>query len=204
MKPIARMDNGPQALVMSASSACSLSPDESSPRYSGWSVTLASSVGVLFSFASILVFTFSIFLKPLAAEFGWSREAISVAFAVAALMIAACSPLIGWLLDRFGPRRVILPCTAVFGCAFASLALLTRDPWRLYAVFLILGAVGNGTAQLAHSRAVSTWFERKRGRAFALLMTGSAVGATLWPPAAQWFIRILGWRGAYAAMGALI
>ena len=55
-------------------------------RYEGWRVTLAASVGVFVSFASLLVYTFGVFLKPLTVEFGWSREAVSSAFGFAALM----------------------------------------------------------------------------------------------------------------------
>lgn len=189
---------------MSANGMHGVVAEQDSPAYSGWRVTLASSAGVLFSFASILVFTFSIFLKPLSEAFHWSRESVSLSFAIAAVTVAAASPPIGWLLDRFGPRRVILPCLAIFGAAVASLALLTPHLWHLYLVFFVLGAVGNGTAQLAHSRAVSTWFERERGRAFAVLMTGSAAGAALWPPIAQSLIQWFGWRGAYAILGGLI
>src|SRR3954447_5768795 len=97
---------------------------EANWRYTGWRVAAASAGGVFASFGSLLVFTFGVFLKPIATEFGWSREAVSFAFACAALSVAACSPAIGTLVDRFGPRRVILPCVAVFGCAVAALALL--------------------------------------------------------------------------------
>lgn len=137
--------------------------DEASPRYDGWRVAAASAVGVFVGFASLLVYTFGIFLKPLAEEFSWSREAVSAAFGIAAMTVAVCSPPLGYLLDRFPPRRIILPCVAVFGCAFASLSLLTPHLWHLYVVFFVLGFVGNGTAQMAYSRAVSTWFDRRRG-----------------------------------------
>ena len=93
--------------------------------------------------------TFGVFLKPLADEFGWSRGAVSAAFGIAAVMVAVCSPALGYLLDRISPRRVIVPCLTIFGCAFASLSLLTPRLWHLYAVFVILGVVGNGTAQMA-------------------------------------------------------
>src|SRR5208282_1532076 len=119
--------------------------NEHSIRYPGWRVAAAASTCVLVSFASLFIYTFAIFLKPLAAEFGWSREAVSVAFGIAALAVAACSPGLGWLLDRYPARRIILPCMAVFGCAFASLSLLTPRIWHLYPIFLILGIVGNGT-----------------------------------------------------------
>ena len=173
-------------------------------HYPGWRVALASAACVFVSFASLLVYTFGVFLKPLAAEFGWSRQAISTAFSISALAVAACSPLIGVLLDRFPARRIILPSLAVFGGAFASLALLTPHLWHLYAVFLLLGIVGNGTAQLAYTRAVSTWFAERRGTAFATLMAGGALGAMVLPPIAQALIRALGWRNAFASLGGMV
>ncbi len=178
--------------------------DENSRGYEGWRVAIASGVGVFVSFASLLIYTFGIFLKPLAAEFGWSREAISAAFGIAAMMVAVASPAIGYLLDRFPPRRIILPCLAIFGCGFASLSLLTPHLWHLYAVFFVLGLVGNGTAQMAYSRAVSSWFERRRGAALALVMSGGAIGAIVLPPAADALIRLVGWRTAYLALGGMV
>ena len=178
--------------------------DEGSVEYAGWRVALASGAGVLVSFGSLLVYTFGIFLKPLTEEFGWSREAASLAFGIAAIMIAVCSPPLGYLLDRMRARRVILPCVMVFGSAFASLALLTPHLWHLYAVFAILGAVGSGTAHMAYARAVSTWFDRHRGMALGVVMTGGAVGAIVLPPAAQALIGSVGWRAAFAVLGALV
>lgn len=177
--------------------------NESSWRYPGWRIAAASSVGVFASFGSLLVFTFGVFLKPIAAEFGWSREAVSFAFALAALGIAVCSPLIGTLVDRFGARRVIAPCVTVFGVALASLSMLSPRLAVLYATFVVLGAVGNGTTQLAHARVVASWFVQRRGLAMATLMMGSAVGAMVWPPIAQRLIAALGWRTAVASLGAI-
>src|SRR5215471_2761010 len=97
---------------------------EFSPRYYGWRVVLAASFGVMAGFGSLFVYTFSIFVKPLAAEFGWSREGISGGFAIAAVTLGLISPLLGRWIDRFGPRRVILPCMTIYICAFASLSLL--------------------------------------------------------------------------------
>jgi MFS family permease len=177
---------------------------ENSFMYRGWRIALASSACVFVSFASLLVYTFGVFLKPLTAEFGWSRQAVSAAFGLAALSVAACSPFIGMLLDRFPARRIILPCITVFGCAFASLSLLTPHLWHLYAVFIALGVVGNGTAHLAYSRAISTWFEERRGSAFALLMSGGAVGAMVLPVVAQSLINRFGWRMTFLLLGGLV
>ncbi len=177
---------------------------EQSPSYPGWRVVFASSTGVFVSFASLLVYTFGIFLKPFASEFGWSRQSVSLAFGIAAMTVAVCSPFLGYLFDRYPPKRIILPCLTIFGCAFASLSLLNSSLWRLYAIFIVLGIVGNGTAQMAYSRAVSTWFNRRRGLALAILMSGGAVGSILWPPLAQWLIHEFSWRSACVVLGATV
>jgi len=178
--------------------------DENSSSYAGWRVVAASSGCVFFSFASLLVYTFGIFLKPVTSQFHWPRESMSLAFGLAAMGVAACSPMIGALLDRIPARRIIIPCFAVFGCAFASLSLLTPHIWHLYAVFIVLGLVGNGTAHLAYSRAISTWFNQRRGTAFAVLMSGGAVGAMLLPLVAQWLTGAIGWRAAFAVLGTAV
>jgi MFS family permease len=178
--------------------------DERSPGYEGWRVAGASAFGVFVSFASLLVYTFGLFLKPLAEEFTWSRQQVSAAFGFAAIMVALCSPVLGYLLDRVGPRRVILPCLAVFGCAFASLSLLTPHLWHLYAIFVVCGIVGNGTAQMAYSGAVSSWFDARRGLALAVMMSGGAMGAIVLPPVAQALIGRFGWRSACLLLGAMV
>ena len=177
---------------------------EDSPHYPGWRVAAASSACIFVSFASLLVYTFGIFLKPLTLEFQWSREAVSAAFGFAALAVAVCSPVLGWLLDRFPARRIIVPSMAIFGCVFASLSLLRPPIWHLYATFILLGIVGNGTAHLAYSRALSTWFDKRRGVAFAALLGGGALGAMVLPVAAQLLIGRVGWRATFALFGAMV
>lgn len=178
--------------------------DEDSRHYEGWRVALASSACVFVSFASLLVYTFGVFLKPLAQEFSWSREAVSAAFGIAAMTVAAVSPPLGYLLDRVSPRRIIVPCMTVFGLAFASLALLTPHLWHLYAVFFVFGIVANGTAQMAYTGAVSSWFRARRGMALAVLLSGGAIGAMVLPPMADGLIEHLGWRTACVALGAMV
>src|SRR5271154_4927327 len=97
---------------------------EIDPHYYGWRVVLAACFGVMAGFGSLFVYTFNVFVKPLSAEFGWNRESISLGFGLAAITVGLISPLLGRWIDRYGPRRIILPCMAVFGCSIASLALL--------------------------------------------------------------------------------
>ena len=177
---------------------------ESDPSYYGWRVVMAASLGAMVGFGSLFVYSFSVFVKPLAAEFGWSREAISRGFAIAALTVAFASPALGRWLDRYGPRRIVLTCITVFGCALASLLFLRAPLWHFYAVCLVLGAVGNGTAQMGYARAVSTWFRERLGLALALVMAGTGLGAIIFPYLAQSLIGGPGWRWAYLILGMLV
>jgi MFS family permease len=179
-----------------------LETDESSLAYAGWRVVTAAFFGVMVSFAAVVPYTFSLFLAPLHEAFGWKREAISLAFGIAAMTVAVCSPAIGYLLDRFPPRRIILPAIVLFSSGVASLAFLRGHIAQFYLSYLLLGIVGNATAQLAYSRAVSTWFAARRGLAFALMLTGTGVGSILLPLFAEHVIETFGWRAAYLGLGA--
>jgi MFS family permease len=181
-----------------------LNPVRSVQRSTRAKVLASACCGVFVSFASIVVYTFGVFLKPLATSFHWSRTQVSLAFTLAALTVAVCSPFIGRLLDRFPARRVVLPCTIIYGATVGSLAFLTAHLWHLYAVFIGLGIVGNGTAQLGYARVVSAWFDKQRGRALAAVMAGSGLGSVVFPSFAQALISGYGWRIAYATLGALI
>ncbi len=120
---------------------------------------------------------------------------------LAAITVAIVSPFIGLLLDRFPPRRIILPCIVVFALALASLSRLGPHILRFYLTFFVLGLVANGTAQFAYTRTMLTWFRKHRGFALALILTGSGVGSILIPPATQWMIDHGGWRHAYIFLG---
>ena len=162
---------------------------------------MACGIGVMVGFGSLFVYTFSVFMKPLGAEFGWGREAISRGFGFAALAMAVGSPFIGRWLDRRPPRQVILPCLAIYGCAVAALGLLRAHLWQFYLTCTLMGLVGNGAAHLAYSRAVSSWFRQRLGMALALVMTGAGLGSMILPFVAQSIISWAGWRAAYLLLG---
>jgi MFS family permease len=167
-------------------------------------ILLAACCGGFVSFGSLLVFTFGIFLKPLTAEFGWSRAQVSLAFTVAALTVALCSPYTGRLLDRYPARYIVLPCMLIYGVAFGSLSFLTGHLWHLLAIFVVLGIVGNGTTQLGYARVISAWFDRGRGRALSAVMAGVGLGSIVFPTFAQALISAYGWRMAHAVLGLTI
>jgi predicted MFS family arabinose efflux permease len=177
--------------------------EESSIQYPGWGVLAAAFTGVMVSFAPIVPYTFSLFLDPLHAAFGWKREAMGGAFALAAITVAFVSPLIGILLDRFPPRRIILPGILVFAVGLATLSRLTPHIVQFYATFFVIGLVANATAQFAYTRTILTWFTTCRGMALALLLTGSGIGSILIPPLTEWMIQHHGWRSGFLLLGGI-
>jgi MFS family permease len=177
--------------------------DESQLGYYGWRVVLAACLGVMAGFGSLFVYTFAVFVKPLSAQFGWNRESISLGFAIGAMTVGLTSPLIGRLIDRVGPRRIILPCMTVYGCAIAALALLRPGLWQFYATCFVIGLVGNGAAHLAYARSISTWFHRRLGVALAFVMVGAGLGAMILPVVAQAIVTRSGWRAAYLSLGGI-
>jgi MFS family permease len=179
------------------------SPSEFDLGYYGWRVVLAACLGVMGGFGSLFVYTFTVFVKPLGAEFGWNRESVSLGFAIAAMTVGLSSPLIGRLIDRVGPRRIILPCMTVFGCGVASLGVLHPGLWQFYLTCFVIGVVGNGAAHLAYARSISTWFDRRLGTAFAFVMVGAGLGAMILPVVAQSIVSRSGWRAAYVSLGVL-
>lgn len=177
--------------------------EETTIQYPGWGVLAAAFTGVMVSFAPIVPYTFSLFLDPLHAAFGWKREAMGGAFALAAITVALVSPLIGLLLDRFPPRRIILPGILVFAFGLAALSRLTPHIVQFYLTFFVIGLVANATAQFAYTRTVLTWFTSHRGFALALLLSGSGIGSILIPPLTEWMIEHHGWRSAFLLLGGI-
>jgi len=169
----------------------------------GWVIVMTAVMGIAVSFGSLVIFAFSVFIKPLGDQFGWSRTEISLAFTLTALTVAFASPLIGRQVDRVGARKVLLPCVAVYGAAFCGLAAV-HSLAQFYAIYILLGLVGNGTTQLCYARVISAWFDKRRGIALATMMAGVGAGAIAIPPVATRLIEIYGWRAAYLIFGLAI
>jgi len=154
--------------------------------------------------ATIIVYAFGVFFKPLSQEFHVGRGAISFAFTLQNLAAALFAPLTGRLIDRFGARTVILPGTAIFGVLLVSSKLLGSKLWYVYVFFAVLGIVQGCTSPVGYSVVVSHWFNRRRGLGLGLMMLGIGVGAIVVPPVAQRLIAMFGWRAAYAICGSSV
>lgn len=169
----------------------------------GWWVVLASAFG-LFWGIPISVYSFSVFFKPLMQEFHAGRAAISLGFTLKLVAGALCATPAGWLIDRYGPRRVILIGTATFGSILLANRFFSGSIGQFYFFYGLLGLSIHGVSPIPYGSLVSQWFEEFRGLALGLTMLGIGLGAMIMPSLAQTLITRFGWRTAYSILGASV
>ena len=170
----------------------------------GWWNVLAAFFGLALSYAMFTVFAFGTLVKPLQAEFGWSRAEMSFALTVTNITIVFGAPVLGYLVDRGGVRKVLLPSVILMGLAVASMSLLQGNIWHFYGIFFAITVLGLGTLPLSYSRVVIGWFEQRRGLALGIALAGFGVGAALVPEISRTMIDLYGWRSAYYLFAAAI
>ena len=146
---------------------------------------------------------FGLFIKPMGDELGIGRAAFGWAQTARQGASSATSPLIGWLLDRYG-SRVMLPVAALAtGVAMIGLAY-TASSWHLIVLFVVMGLVGmSGPGALVTTVPVLKWFVRNRGKAVAFVGLGIPIGALLFIPLTQVLINEIGWRGAWLVLASI-
>lgn len=167
----------------------------------GWWVTLTGSLGSFLGIVTVVVFSFGIFSKAIGREFHAGRAQVSLAFTILSLTSACCFPVTGRLVDKYGPRKVLLTATTILGLILMSSVFFTRALWQLYAVFFTMGLVSSGSGTMPYADAVSHWFDKRRGLALSVLMLGMGLGAVVMPAIAQQLVQRWGWRLSYCAFG---
>ncbi len=175
------------------------------PRlFYGWVVVALSAVG-LFLGAPIVVFSFSVFFKPMVADFHASRAAVSFAFSLANTMGALSIPCVGMVIDRFGAKRLIVVSTFFYGLVLCAALWVGVSLWQLYLFYALLNiAMTAGSAPVPYGVVISHWFNRYRGLALALAMMGIGIGSVVLPILAERLIAMFGWRSTFAIFGGAV
>ena len=173
--------------------------------YYGW-VIVATALVINVSTSPLGPLVFSFFIAPMREEMGWSLGAISLGLTFRMIASGVTSPLIGMIIDRFGPRYLGLLAGLVAGGCLIAL-FFARDLWLFYLLFALSGSVGLGGGpggNLITLVPVAKWFIVKRGRAMAIATTGMAIGTVMAIPSIQWMIQAIGWREAWVILGAFV
>src|SRR5262249_1795283 len=143
-----------------------------------------------------------VFVKPLEAEFGWSRTALSFAVAVSIALYGLTGPVVGRLADRWGPRWVLAIGAALVGIG-TMLGGAVSQFWQFFVAIGLIAAIGSSAGAAPVAATVATrWFEQRRGLVLGINGAGMAAGQLVILPLAMTLVAVLGWRGALLGLGA--
>jgi predicted MFS family arabinose efflux permease len=166
--------------------------------------TIGSVVGLAFGPSVIAVLAISPFIPSIEAEFGWSRVEVSFAVTIVSYMIVLVSPLQGLLVDRFGPRRVVLTSIPLFALGLAGFYFQQDNLLAFYALWALIPVLSIGLWPLGYLTAVSRWFDRKLGFALGCANAGIGVGSTIVPLIITALISLYDWRTAFLGLAACV
>jgi len=170
---------------------------ESKPKiFYGWYVLAVGMTGAFMAAGTSQLFM-SIMLKPLTAEFGWSRTAATGAITVGTITAGLFAIGFGRLADRYGPRLLTSVGSLVTAGVYIAISKST-NLWQFYVVYIIARIVSiNTISNIAPKTAAVNWFRRYRGRALGLLTMSTPLGSSMLALAAQFIMVRHGWRAVF-------
>ena len=145
----------------------------------GWWIVLACFL-IAFYVGGALFYGFTAFFEPIVEEFGWSYTQVSIAFSLRGLEMGMLAPITGFLVDRFGSRKLIFSGALIIGFALILLSL-TNSLVMFYCAFFLLALGTSGSASTVLMTAVAHWFRRNVGKAMGLVVCGFGAGGILIP-----------------------
>ena len=155
----------------------------------------------LFSLVGIMFYGLPFFYDFWVKEFGWTRETVTSGNFVAKIIIGPVFGFFaGWVIDKFGPRRLMLSGIVMGGIALIGLSMMT-SLWQLYFFYMFnaLGYMCGGP--LPNQVLISRWFDKGRGKAMGIAYLGIGVGGMLVPQIARWLNFKFGWHEALMILG---
>ena len=188
-------------IQMSDPQTSSLTPDGNFDR--DWPAVAAAAVGLMFSVGALTAYPFGVFMGPIGHEFGWTRGQMSNAITVGQIALVFSSLIWGIMVDRFGPRRILLIAVTGLGLGVACLSRLTAPLWHLYALFALVPILAAAANPLGYSNVLVRRFQQHLGLALGLALMGVGLGGAILPALSQHLITSFGWRTAYLVLGAI-
>ena len=165
----------------------------------GWTIVGIGSLGIFTSGAG-QSHTFSPFIPVISKDLQISSTSITTAYMIATLFAAFLLPQIGKLVDKFGPRIVLIYTVILLG--IGCLIFGAASNFLMLAVaFGFLRFFGQGTLMLGSANIITQWFDKKRGFALGLMGLGFALSMGIHPPISDFLITNYGWRSAWVIIG---
>ena len=165
-----------------------------------WPLIMATCMGIISSSFVLPYYSIGALLTPVTEEFGWSRAQFQAAILFSSGLGALTSPIIGWLNDKYGPRRVALPSMIGLSVGLLTASQMEGELWMLFLAYGMMALLGAGTIPVTWTRAIATSFFKRRGLALGLALTGTGICASVAPHYTVWLTDHYGWRGAYMGL----
>ncbi len=164
----------------------------------GWWV-VAACFTIMLSVAGFIVLSFTAFFEPIAKEFGWSYTQISLASSLRGAEVGLLAPLMGILVDRLGPRRLVFGGIVFLGVGLIVLSR-TTSLGMFYSAFIIMALGSSGCGPTVVMTVVANWFRKQIGIATGIMVSGFALGGLLVPVVVE-LIDVFDWRTALVILG---
>jgi MFS family permease len=165
-----------------------------------WLLVLVCAVGIGVGVSSLPFYTQGLFIEAWIADFGWTRAQASFGILGSTLALAAVLPFIGLIVDRYGLVKPILISLLGLSIAYVMLGLFVQSITTFVILAMLQAVLGSASSPLAYTRAINSVFDRQRGLALGIALSGAGVAATFGPVLISDAIAAFGWRGAYFAM----
>ena len=168
-----------------------------------WWVVVGAVAGLFVCNGPVLGFTFGVFLKPIMADTGWQRGSVSFALSFGGIFSAIAVPVLGRMMDRWSIRQVALPGVVLYALYLGLVGLSPRVFWVFTVMFALAEMTSAIQTPLGYAKAISAWFDPRRGLALGVAMAGVGLGGSVIPQLANFLVERIGWRGAYASLALL-
>jgi MFS family permease len=170
--------------------------------YYGWIIVAVALVSMAFWLG--IRASFSVYYVALLEGYDWSRSAAAGVQSMALITYTLLSPLVGGLIDRFGPRRVIVPGILVLGLGLVLCSTIETLSQFYFLYGIVVGAGVTCIGIITYSAVLAHWFDKKRGLASGIAVSGMGLGTFLLVPLSQSLISMWGWRSAFIVTGTLV
>ncbi|MEW6185581.1 MAG: MFS transporter [Thermodesulfobacteriota bacterium] len=169
----------------------------------GWWIVAATHIICGLGYGTWL-YSFGVFFKPMMNEFGWSRAMTSGAYAMRSIQGGIASPILGWVIDKYGGRVVIFGGAVVSGLGFL-LMYFVNSLWSFYLINGVILSIGMGAMlYMSAFTVIAKWFVRRLSLALSILAVGAGLGGLICAPASALLIERFGWRMAFVLTGLVI
>lgn len=162
-----------------------------------WRILALAVLGIGISINSSLLYGFGTLVVPLEETFGWSRSALQIAITFLFIGAVIALQVVGWLNLRYGLKKVTTISISLTVLGYLAATQISGSIWTLYLVFVLIPILSIGCLAVSWTQLLNMWFEKNRGLALAIGLSGTGLAAATIPPLLSWGISTWDWRAAF-------